>query len=71
MALSMEEQRILAEIETRLSEDDPRLAHRLSKAGAKVGRARRRRRIRLVAAAAVAVLAVLTAVAAAVLTAVS
>ncbi|GLW66393.1 hypothetical protein Arub01_46370 [Actinomadura rubrobrunea] len=70
MSLSMEEQRILAEIETRLSEEDPRLAHRLSKAGAKVGRARRRR-IRLIAAVAVAGLAVLTAVAAAVLTAIS
>lgn len=31
MALSMEEQRILAEIETRLSEEDPRLDHRLSR----------------------------------------
>ncbi|TDD63537.1 DUF3040 domain-containing protein, partial [Actinomadura rubrisoli] len=48
MALSMEEQRILTQIEVRLSEDDPRLAHRLSRLGA----ARRGRRVRLIAAAA-------------------
>jgi Protein of unknown function (DUF3040) len=55
MALSMEEQRILAEIETHLAQDDPKLADRLSG----LSRARLRRRIRL-AAAMLAVLTVVT-----------
>jgi hypothetical protein len=57
MALSMEEQRILAEIETHLAQEDPKLAGRLSG----LGRARRRR-VRL-AAAMVTVLAVVAMVA--------
>lgn len=67
MALSMEEQRILAEIEIQLSDDDPRLAHRLSK----LGQARRSRRFRLIAAVVVAVMGVLTALASAIITAVT
>ncbi|MFD0690047.1 DUF3040 domain-containing protein [Actinomadura fibrosa] len=67
MALSMEEQRILTQIEVRLKEDDPRLAHRL----ARLGTARRGRRVRIIAAAVVAALVVLAAIAAAVVTAVS
>ncbi|MBE1536431.1 DUF3040 domain-containing protein [Actinomadura algeriensis] len=59
MALSMEEQRILTQIEVRLSEDDPRLAHRL----ARLGDRRPGRRVRLIAAASVAVLAVIAAIA--------
>ncbi|REF00398.1 DUF3040 domain-containing protein [Thermomonospora umbrina] len=51
MALSMEEQRILAEIETRLAQDDPGLAGRLSG----MTRARRRRRVRRGATAVAAV----------------
>ncbi|HEV7935632.1 MAG TPA: DUF3040 domain-containing protein [Actinomadura sp.] len=43
MALSMDEQRILSEIATRLRDNDPGLAQRLST----FGRARRRRRIKL------------------------
>lgn len=49
MALSMEEQRILTQIEVRLSEDEPRLAHRL----ARLGTPRRRARTVIIAAAAV------------------
>lgn len=71
MALSMEEQRILAQIEVHLSEDAPRLAHRLARHGTRRRRPPMSRRTRLVAAAVVAVLAVLTAVAAAVLAAVA
>ncbi|GAA2593822.1 DUF3040 domain-containing protein [Actinomadura fulvescens] len=67
MALSMEEQRILAEIEIQLREDDPRLAHRLSR----LGHERRRRRIRLIAAIVVAAIGVVTAVVSAVITAIS
>lgn len=55
MALSMEEQRILTQIEVRLSEDDPRLAHRLARLGAPRGR--RGRTIALTVAAAILVLA--------------
>ena len=51
MALSMEEQRILTQIEIRLSEDDPRLAHRL----ARLGEPRRRARTVVLAAAAVSI----------------
>ncbi|TNY36314.1 DUF3040 domain-containing protein [Thermomonospora catenispora] len=47
MALSMEEQRILAQIESHLAHDDPKLAARL----AALPRLRRRRRIRTVAVA--------------------
>lgn len=67
MALSMEERRILAEIESRLTQEDPRLAERL----AGLSEARRRRRIRMIAAVVVAVAGVLTAVAAAIITAIS
>ncbi|ACY97959.1 MULTISPECIES: DUF3040 domain-containing protein [Thermomonospora] len=62
MALSMEEQRILAEIETRLRRDDPHLAARLST----LGRSHRLRRSVLVMAA-VVVVAAAAAVAVAVL----
>ncbi|MDL4776637.1 MULTISPECIES: DUF3040 domain-containing protein [Thermomonosporaceae] len=57
MALSMEEQQILTQIEVHLSENDPRLAHRLSE----LGTPRRRRRIALITALAVAGACVLTA----------
>ncbi|WP_433469739.1 DUF3040 domain-containing protein [Spirillospora sp. CA-142024] len=57
MALSMEEQRILTQIEVRLSEDDPRLAHRLARLGTPRGR-----RARTIALAAAAVLVVLAAI---------
>ncbi|TDC44570.1 DUF3040 domain-containing protein [Actinomadura sp. KC345] len=60
MALSMEEQRILTQIEVRLSEDDPRLAHRLTRLGAP------RRRARTVVLAAAAVIIVLAAIGAAI-----
>ncbi|TDB71845.1 DUF3040 domain-containing protein [Actinomadura sp. KC216] len=52
MALSMEEQRILTQIEVRLSEDEPRLAHRL----ACLGEPRRRARTVILAAAAVIII---------------
>jgi hypothetical protein len=42
MALSMEEERILTEIASQLSDDDPALARRL----ARFGRDRRRRQVR-------------------------
>lgn len=64
MALSMEEQRILTQIEVRLSEDDPRLAHRLSA----LGNGARRRRVRLIAAVAVAAIGIATVVAAVITT---
>ncbi len=54
MALSMEEERILTEIASRLGREDPRLAGRLSN----FGRLRRRRRIRAIAVVAVAVLVI-------------
>ncbi|MGI5201506.1 DUF3040 domain-containing protein [Spirillospora sp. CA-108201] len=57
MALSMEEQRILGQIEIRLREDDPRLAQRLARLGTP-----RRRRARTIILAAVAVVIVLAAV---------
>jgi hypothetical protein len=62
MALSMEEQRRLSEIASRLGEDDPRLAERLST----FGRTRRRRRVRLIAAIVVAVVVIVTGIVAAV-----
>ncbi|GAA4344212.1 hypothetical protein GCM10023178_57280 [Actinomadura luteofluorescens] len=55
MALSMEEQRILSQIEIRLREDDPRLAQRLARLG--TPRGRRARTIVLAAAAVIIVLA--------------
>ncbi|WP_243719688.1 DUF3040 domain-containing protein [Actinomadura sp. KC06] len=64
MALSMEEQRILTQIEVRLSEDEPRLAHRLARLGAP------RRRARTVVLAAAAVIIVLAAIGAAIAAAV-
>ncbi|WP_158581641.1 DUF3040 domain-containing protein [Actinomadura spongiicola] len=60
MALSMEEQRILTQIEVRLSEDDPRLAHRLARLGTP------RRRARTIVLATAAVIIVLAAVGAAI-----
>ncbi|GAA4226390.1 hypothetical protein GCM10022254_11270 [Actinomadura meridiana] len=59
MALSMEEQRILTQIEVRLSEDEPRLAHRLARLGAP------RRRTRTIILAAAAIIIVLAAIGAA------
>ncbi|MFC4053703.1 MULTISPECIES: DUF3040 domain-containing protein [Actinomadura] len=64
MSLSMEEQRILSQIEVRLSEDDPRLAHRLARLGT------RRRRARTVVIAAAVIVVVLAAIAAPVIAAV-
>ncbi|MWA05902.1 DUF3040 domain-containing protein [Actinomadura sp. LD22] len=61
MALSMEEQRILTQIEVRLSEDDPRLAGRLARLGTPRGR-----RAKVITAAAVAVVVVLAAAGAAI-----
>ncbi|RMI36741.1 DUF3040 domain-containing protein [Actinomadura harenae] len=66
MALSTEEQRILAEIETRLAEDDPRLARRLITHGGTP-----RRRVRLIAAVVIAALGVITALVSAILAAFS
>jgi type VI protein secretion system component VasF len=64
MALSMEEERILTEIASQLSDDDPALARRLARFG-HVRRARRRRRgrARLVVAVVLAVVVVGAAVA--------
>ncbi|WP_019634582.1 DUF3040 domain-containing protein [Actinomadura atramentaria] len=59
MALSMEERRLLAEIEVRLTADDPRLAVRMSR----LGRERRRRRVRLIVAVAAVAVAVAAALA--------
>ena len=70
MALSMEERRILAEIETRLSEDDPRLAHRFAELGTSPPRSRRGRTRIILAAAALALTAV-AAVAAAIAAAIT
>ncbi|WP_067468442.1 DUF3040 domain-containing protein [Actinomadura macra] len=67
MALSMEEQRILTQIEVRLSEDDPRLAHRLSR----LGEARTGRRVRVIVVVVVAAIVVLAAVGGAVAAAMS
>jgi len=67
MALSMDEQRILTEIASQLSDDDPRLAQRLST----FGRVRRHRRIKLIVALAVAAAGTATALAAAITIAVS
>lgn len=57
MALSMDEERILTEIASRLSQDDPVLAERLES----FGKVRRSRRERLIAAAIVAVIGIITA----------
>lgn len=62
MALSMEEQKLLSEIASRLTEDDPRLAERL----AAFGRRRRGRRVRLIAAIVIVVVAAATGGAAAI-----
>jgi hypothetical protein len=59
MALSIEEQRLLSEIASRLSADDPRLAVRLST----LGRARQRQRIKIIVAVVVAVLVIVAAIA--------
>jgi DUF3040 family protein len=58
MALSMDEQRMLTEIAAQLSDDDPRLAQRLST----FGRARRHPRIKLIVALVVAGAVIVTAV---------
>jgi hypothetical protein len=55
MALSMDEERILTEIASQLSDDDPALARRLARFGR--DRTRRRRRVRPGVAIAVAVIA--------------
>jgi flagellar biosynthesis/type III secretory pathway M-ring protein FliF/YscJ len=60
MALSIEEQRLLSEIASRLSADDPRLADRLST----LGRTRQRQRIMIIVAVVAAVLVVVVAIAA-------
>jgi hypothetical protein len=62
MALSMEEERILTEIASQLSEDDPALARRLARFG-RVRRRRRRGRAWLVVAVALAAVVVAAAVA--------
>ena len=61
MALSMDEQRILDEMERRLADDDPRLASRLaSLGGTGLGAALRSPRVRLIASlAALALIAVI------------
>jgi hypothetical protein len=61
MALSMEEQRLLSEIASRLGEDDPRLVARLTAFGSP-----RRRRTRLVVVLVAAVVVVATGVATAI-----
>jgi hypothetical protein len=57
MALSMDEERILTEIASRLSQDDPRLAERLESFGRLQGRSKRDR---IIAAVMVAILGVMT-----------
>lgn len=57
MALSMDEERILTEIASRLSSDDPALAQRLER----FGRARRTRGRRIAAAVVIAVLGLVSA----------
>ncbi|MFB4303831.1 DUF3040 domain-containing protein [Actinomadura sp. NTSP31] len=61
MALSMEEERILTQIEVRLSEDDPRLAGRLARLGAPRGR-----RARVITATLITAAVVLAAIGAAI-----
>ncbi|MEO3784216.1 DUF3040 domain-containing protein [Actinocorallia sp. B10E7] len=62
MALSMDEERILTEIASRLSQDDPALAQRLESFGGPEGTPRRR----IIAAVLVVVFGVVAALAAAV-----
>lgn len=69
MALSMEEERILTEIASQLSEDDPALARRFARFGHV--RRRLRGRARLVVAVALAVVVVAAAVAVTVVLAVT
>jgi Protein of unknown function (DUF3040) len=57
MALSMDEERILTEIASRLSQDDPRLADRLESFGSVRSRSRRDR---VIAAVVVAIVGVMT-----------
>ena len=59
MALSMEEQRLLSEIASRLTADDPKLAARLSGFGRRAARPK----VRLIAAIAIAVIVIATAAA--------
>jgi type VI protein secretion system component VasF len=63
MAFSMEEQRILTEIASQLSEDDPAFARRLTRFGRPRRRPRHGRRARLVVAVVLAVVVVAAAVA--------
>jgi hypothetical protein len=63
MALSMEEERILTEIASQLSEDDPALARRFARFGRVRRRRRPSRRVRLVVAVALAAVVVAAAVA--------
>ncbi|GAB2837944.1 hypothetical protein GCM10022221_41690 [Actinocorallia aurea] len=58
MALSMDEERILTEIASRLSREDPALAQRLER----FGRARRTRTRRVLAAVVITVLGLVSAV---------
>ncbi|MCD0450033.1 DUF3040 domain-containing protein [Actinocorallia sp. API 0066] len=58
MALSMDEERILTEIASRLSRDDPALAARLER----FGRARRSRAQRIVTAVVIGLLGLVSAV---------
>ena len=69
MALSMEEQRLLSEIASRLSADDPKFAERLNRFGHRA--ARPPRRVRLIAAIVIAVVLIATGVAAGVAVALS
>lgn len=62
MALSMDEERILTEIASRLSQDDPRLADRLESFGRLRSRSRRDRVIAAVIVAILGVMAVCGAV---------
>jgi len=62
MALSMDEERILTEIASRLSQDDPRLAERLESFGRLRSRSRRDRVIAVLIVVIVGVVAVCGAV---------
>jgi hypothetical protein len=69
MALSMEEQRLLSEIASRLSADDPKLAERLNRFGRQAEHPRRS--VRLIAAIVIASVLIATGVAAGIAIAVS
>ena len=61
MALSMEEQKLLSEIASRLSADDPKLARRLDQFGRRS--ARPRPSVRLIAAVVISLVLIATGVA--------